>query len=179
MDSCVIIFNWNYIMPLKQFYNKATKVSSRKKFYYIWWSTWLISMPECPSVWYNMFDRSRILNVFPVPIWYLMFSVLGFPLHTVANSRGSCQSKSLMQMLDSTTISRFCVPSADWRLLIFIVQVKMEMFSSGSSAAFAIFNATGSDKMSWMSSDRLMTSSWDNITEYISIKPVTVSVIGR
>ena len=30
-------------MQLKQFYNIATKVSSRKKFYYFWWSTWLVS----------------------------------------------------------------------------------------------------------------------------------------
>ena len=29
-------------MQLKQFYNIATKVSSRKKCYYFWWSTWLI-----------------------------------------------------------------------------------------------------------------------------------------
>ena len=30
-------------MQLKQFYNIATKVSSRKKCYYFWWSTWLFS----------------------------------------------------------------------------------------------------------------------------------------
>ena len=30
-------------MQLKQFYNIATKVSSRKKCYYFWWSTWLLS----------------------------------------------------------------------------------------------------------------------------------------
>ena len=29
-------------MQLKQFYYKATNVSSRKKCYYFWWSTWLI-----------------------------------------------------------------------------------------------------------------------------------------
>ena len=37
-------FNLNCIMQLKQFYNIATKVSSRKKCYYIWWSTWLLSV---------------------------------------------------------------------------------------------------------------------------------------
>ena len=30
-------------MQLKQFYQIATKVSSRKKCYYFWWSTWLLS----------------------------------------------------------------------------------------------------------------------------------------
>ena len=39
---CIISFNLNCIMQLKQFYNIATKVSSRKKCYYFWWSTWLI-----------------------------------------------------------------------------------------------------------------------------------------
>ena len=38
--SCRISFNLNCI--IKQFYNIATKVSSRKKCYYFWWSTWLL-----------------------------------------------------------------------------------------------------------------------------------------
>ena len=29
-------------MQLQQFYNTATKGSSRKKCYYFWWSTWLL-----------------------------------------------------------------------------------------------------------------------------------------
>ena len=29
-------------MQLEQFYNIATKVSSRKKCYYFWWSPWLV-----------------------------------------------------------------------------------------------------------------------------------------
>ena len=33
VDSCIILFNLNCIMQLKQFYNRATKVSSRKKCY--------------------------------------------------------------------------------------------------------------------------------------------------
>ena len=43
VDLCITSFNLNYIMQLKQFYNIATKVSSRKKCYYVWWSTWLIT----------------------------------------------------------------------------------------------------------------------------------------
>ena len=43
VDSGIISFNLNCIMQLKQFYNIATKVSSRKKWYYFWWSTWLFS----------------------------------------------------------------------------------------------------------------------------------------
>ena len=42
----MISFNLNCIMQLKQFYNIATKVSSRKKCYYYWWSTWLIKQPD-------------------------------------------------------------------------------------------------------------------------------------
>ena len=50
MDSCIISFNLNCIMQLKQFYNIATKVNSRKKCYYFWWSTWLFS-PEWGCSW--------------------------------------------------------------------------------------------------------------------------------
>ena len=39
VDSCIISFNLNCIMQLKQFYNIATKVSSSKQCYYFWWST--------------------------------------------------------------------------------------------------------------------------------------------
>ena len=42
MDSSIISFNLDCITQLKQFYNIATKVSSRKKCYYFWWSTWLV-----------------------------------------------------------------------------------------------------------------------------------------
>ena len=55
----------------------------------------------------------------------------------------------------------------------------MGMVTSGSVVAFAIFNATDSDKMTWMSTERLLTSSWNDIAEYMAIKPVTVSVLGR
>ena len=37
MDLCIISFNLNCIMQLKQFYNIATKVSSRKKCYSLRW----------------------------------------------------------------------------------------------------------------------------------------------
>ena len=41
-DFLLIWLNLNCVMQLKQFYNIAIKVSSRKKCYYFWWSTWLI-----------------------------------------------------------------------------------------------------------------------------------------
>ena len=59
------------------------------------------------------------------------------------------------------------------------MQVKIEIFAAGSSVAHAVFNATNCDKMDWMSSDRLLTSSWSDVTEYMTLKPVTVSVVGR
>ena len=43
VDSCIISLHLNCILQLKQFYNIATKVSCRKKCYYFWWSTWLLS----------------------------------------------------------------------------------------------------------------------------------------
>ena len=42
MDLCIISFSFNCIMQLKQFYNIATKASSRKKCYYFWCSPWLV-----------------------------------------------------------------------------------------------------------------------------------------
>ena len=46
-DSCMISFNLNCIMLLKQFFDIAFKVSSRKKRYYFWWSTWLLMWRHC------------------------------------------------------------------------------------------------------------------------------------
>ena len=69
----------------------------------------------------------------------------------------------------------FCTHTAN-RCLCFAAQVEIEIFAAGSSVAHAVFNATNSDKMDWMSSDRLLTSSWSDVTEYMTLKPVTVSV---
>ena len=44
--------NLNCIMPLKQFYTISTKVSSRKKCYYFWWSTWLLMLVTIESVYF-------------------------------------------------------------------------------------------------------------------------------
>ena len=50
VDSCISSFNLNCIMQLKQFYNIATKVSSRKRSYYFWWSTWLVKQMEANPI---------------------------------------------------------------------------------------------------------------------------------
>ena len=44
VDLCISSFDLNCIMQLMQFYNIATTVSSRKKCYYFWWSTWLYTV---------------------------------------------------------------------------------------------------------------------------------------
>ena len=43
MDTCIISFNLNYIMQLKQFYDTATKVSCRKS------ATTFGDLPDCSS----------------------------------------------------------------------------------------------------------------------------------
>ena len=58
VDLCMISFNLNWIMQLKQFYNIATKVSSRKKCYYFWWSTWLLS--------FDLGNYIHVLRKFPI-----------------------------------------------------------------------------------------------------------------
>ena len=58
-------------------------------------------------------------------------------------------------------------------------QVKIEMFKANTPVAFAVFNATNSTSTDWMSDDRLMSSSWQDITEFMATKPVTISMGGR
>ena len=53
------------------------------------------------------------------------------------------------------------------------------MVSSDRVVAFATFNGHGSDKMSWMSKDRLIESSWEDLSDYIAEEPVVVSLQGR
>ena len=68
---------------MKQFYNIATKVSSRKKCYYFWWSTWLIKarmkkisklrvtgLCEGNSPWTGEFPAQRAGNAENISIWW-------------------------------------------------------------------------------------------------------------
>ena len=63
VDSGIISFNLNFIIQLKQFYNIATKVSSRKKCYYFWWFTWLIIC----SVKFQCVEATDVLKIIPDP----------------------------------------------------------------------------------------------------------------
>ena len=67
MDSCIISFNLNCFVQLKQFCNVATKVSnrSRKKCYYFWWSIWLfIGIPRLWPIAEGVLQRkdSKIIS---------------------------------------------------------------------------------------------------------------------
>ena len=85
MGSCIISFNLNCIMQLKQLYNMATKVSSRKKCYYFWWSTWLhrvlydlgrlcyVTNPGC--IWPNVY----ISHLCRIDVNFLYLSTNDFP----------------------------------------------------------------------------------------------------
>ena len=72
VDLCIISFDLKCIMQFNQLYNIATKVSSRKKCYYFWWSTWLIT----GTLW-----KSWILNLvtdgFPSESYIMMTSSNG------------------------------------------------------------------------------------------------------
>ena len=54
----------------------------------------------------------------------------------------------------------------------------MEMENAGHAVAFAKFDASGSNKLSWMSAQRIQNSSWDDFEAYIKAKKSTVSVNG-
>ena len=84
MDSCIISFNLNCIMQLKQFYYTATKVGSRKKNYYFWWSTWLLrgvfkskGLQYIPRNMHTVF----VLLCFVVVIHWLIFPYPSGLLH--------------------------------------------------------------------------------------------------
>ena len=57
-------------------------------------------------------------------------------------------------------------------------QVLIEMRDDGHAVAFATFNASGTNKQSWMSAERLLNSSWDDLTPDTQHKNPTVSVDG-
>ena len=54
----------------------------------------------------------------------------------------------------------------------------MEMEDAEHAVAFAKFDASGSNKLSWMSAQRIQNSSWDDFKAYIKAKKSTVSVNG-
>ena len=72
MDSCIISFNLNCIMQLKQFYNIATKVNSRKKCYYFSWSTWLLSI--CLRL--SQFSQLSLIQYVGLCVVSLPFSIV-------------------------------------------------------------------------------------------------------
>ena len=53
------------------------------------------------------------------------------------------------------------------------------MEKSSKSVAFATFAGHNSTKMSWMSVDRLINSSWNDVMEYSTANPVSFTVKGR
>ena len=52
------------------------------------------------------------------------------------------------------------------------------MYKNDQRVAYATFNATGADKMSWLSVSRLLSSSWNDIYSADSDRPVIASVTG-
>lgn len=54
----------------------------------------------------------------------------------------------------------------------------MQMFDSGSKAAYAYFEARGTDKMAWLNASRLLNSTWNDVTDYTSTENTTISVAG-
>ena len=71
VDLCIISFNLNCVMQLKQFYNIATKVTNRKKCYFSWWSTWLLTcraVSNITSLVYSIVDPAEFENSYKL-IW--------------------------------------------------------------------------------------------------------------
>ena len=72
VDLCIIAFNLNCIMQLKPFYNIATKVSSRKKCYYFWWSTWLLRTIIVTKFWLGICGVLHI-SCYEFRVWFIPY----------------------------------------------------------------------------------------------------------
>ena len=68
-----------------------------------------------------------------------------------------------------------CLPFA---CILYVSQVRIELYESGSLAAYALFDAHGADRWSWFSVDRLLSSSWMDIKDYATSNTPLASVDG-
>ena len=65
VDSCMISFNLNFIMQLKQFYDIANKVSCRKQCYYFWWSAWLFMFTHISDYTFSSLNVPSVIDYNP------------------------------------------------------------------------------------------------------------------
>ena len=64
------------------------------------------------------------------------------------------------------------------KLLYVLLKVRIELYTNSTLAGYAWFDARGADKWSWMSVERLLASSWDDIKDYASSNTPLASVAG-
>ena len=57
--------------------------------------------------------------------------------------------------------------------------MSVELYSSNTLDAYAIFDARGADRWSWLSVDRLLSSSWEDVKDYATNNIATASVEGK
>ena len=107
VDSCIISLNLDYILQLKQFYNKATKVSCRKKCYYFWWSTWLLYVSEYSPTHDEVMAPGSLSHYRPFVLRTLQWRHNGH--HSVSNHQPhDCLLNRLFRRR-STKTSKLCV----------------------------------------------------------------------
>ena len=58
------------------------------------------------------------------------------------------------------------------------LQVRMEMWDNGTLGGSMTFDARGSNKTDWLSAERLIDSSWEDVRNYIENHDSSVSVEG-
>ena len=62
--------------------------------------------------------------------------------------------------------------------ILYLLQARIEIHANDTLAAYALFDARGADKWSWLSVDRLLSSSWMDIKDYAASNTPLTSVEG-
>ena len=55
----------------------------------------------------------------------------------------------------------------------------MEMYKDGQMVAFALFDALGANRSSWLAVNRLIDSTWNDVQSYAAMEATTFSTSGR
>ena len=108
VHSCIISFNLSCIMQLQQFYNIATEISSRKKCYYFWWSTWLL-IGSCVQINQQRLKQNFVYLTLNNDFWPRMLLYKNYfneGLHPSSNSlaHGPLVTKKTLSTISLTSL---------------------------------------------------------------------------
>ena len=123
MNSCIISFNLNCMMQLKQFYDRATKVRSRKKCYYFWWSTWLFIAATGLVTLLKLDSNRRLFGAYGLQIQMTSQDSRAPVLYAISSFVHSFKAISEFKLELQSGNAQFCSKS-----VIFFVPCELEIW---------------------------------------------------